>query len=73
MCILLINTKVMDPKIVRILHDAFRKAIDDPVFVKALDRLGMEPYYMGTDDYVQWARRAYEEERRTVERLGLKP
>ena len=65
--------KGMDPKVVRILHDAFRKAIDDPVFVKTLDRLGMHPYYMGSDDYAQWARRAYEEERRAVERLGLKP
>ena len=65
--------KGMDPKVARVLHDAFRKAIDDPVFVKTLDRLGMQPYYMGSDEYAQWARRASEEERRAVERLGLKP
>lgn len=51
---------------------AFRKAIDDPVFTKAIDRLGMEPYYMGTEEYARWARRTYEEERRAVERLGLR-
>ena len=28
-------------------------AIDDGV-VKALDRVGMAPYYMGGDDYLQW-------------------
>ena len=65
--------KGMEPKVVKILHDAFRRAMDDPVFVKALDRVGMAPYYMAGDDYMQWARRAAEEERRAVERLGLKP
>ena len=64
--------KGMDAKVVKILHDAFRRAIDDPVFVKSLDRVGMAPYYMGGDDYLQWARRAAEEERRAVERLGMK-
>ena len=64
--------KGMDPKVVKVLHDAFRRAIDDPVFVKALDRVGMSPYYMAGDDYLQWARRAADEERRAVERLGLK-
>jgi hypothetical protein len=63
----------MDAKVVKVLHDAFRRAIDDPVFVRALDRVGMTPYYMGGDDYLQWARRAADEERRAVERLGLKP
>jgi len=47
--------------------------IDDPVFVKALDSVGMAPYYMAGDDYMQWARRAADDERRAVERLGLKP
>jgi hypothetical protein len=47
--------------------------MDDPVFTRALDRVGMAPYYMGGDDYLQWARNAAEEERRAVERLGLKP
>ena len=65
--------KGMDAKVVRILHDVFRRAIDDPVFVKAIDRVGMAPYYMGGDEYMQWARRAAEEEKRAVERLGLKP
>ncbi len=64
--------KGMDPKVVRILHDAFKKALDDAVFVKTLDRLGMEPYYMAGEDYVSWARRTSDEERRAVERLGLK-
>jgi tripartite-type tricarboxylate transporter receptor subunit TctC len=65
--------KGMDARVVKILHDAFRRAMDDPVFIKALDRVGMAPYYMAGEDYLQWARRAAEEEKRAVERLGLKP
>ena len=65
--------KGMDPKVVKVLHDAFRRAMDDPVFVRALDRVGMAPYYTAGDDYLQWARCAADEERRAVERLGLKP
>lgn len=64
--------KGMDPRTVRTLHDAFRRAIDDPAFLKALDRVGMAPYYMAGDTYMQWVRKAAEEEKKAVERLGLK-
>jgi len=64
--------KGMDPKITRILHDAFRRAMDDPAVQKAIERAGMESYYMTGGDYMKWVRRAAEEERLAVERLGLK-
>jgi tripartite-type tricarboxylate transporter receptor subunit TctC len=63
--------KGMDPKVVKVLHDAFKRVADDPAFLKVLDRFGMEPYYMAGDDYAKWIRRAYDEEKRAVERLGL--
>ena len=63
--------KGMDPKVVKVLHDAFKRVPDDPAFLKVLDRFGMEPYYMAGDDYAKWTRRAYDEEKRAVERLGL--
>lgn len=65
--------KGVDPKVVKILHDAFRRAMDDPAFLKVLERVGMEPYYMAGEEYMKWARRAYEDEKNAVERLGLKP
>ena len=65
--------KGMEPKTAKILHDAFRRAMDDPAFLKALDRVGMAPYYMTGDEYMQWVRKAAAEEKRAVERLGLKP
>jgi tripartite-type tricarboxylate transporter receptor subunit TctC len=63
--------KGMDSQIVRVIHDAFRKAMDDPAVLKALERQGMEKYYMAGEDYMKWARRVAEEEKRAVERLGL--
>ena len=63
--------KGMDPKIVKILHDAFKKAMDDPAVMKAIERQGMEYYYMAGDEYMRWVRRAADEEKKAVERLGL--
>lgn len=63
--------KGMDPKVVKILHDAFKRAADEPAYLKTLDRFGMELYYMAGDDYAKWVRRTYDEEKRAIERLGL--
>ncbi len=63
--------KGMDPRIVKMLHDAFKRTADDPAFLKVLARFGMEPYYMAGEDYARWIRGAYDDEKRAVERLGL--
>jgi tripartite-type tricarboxylate transporter receptor subunit TctC len=63
--------KGMDPKVVHVLHDAFKRTAEDPAFVKVLERFAMEPYYLAGDDYAKWVRRTYAEEKRAVERLGL--
>jgi tripartite-type tricarboxylate transporter receptor subunit TctC len=62
----------MDPAVVKTLHDAFKSAMDDPAFIKTLDRLGHDVVYMSGSDYARWARENYEIERRIVERMGLK-
>ena len=61
----------MDLRIVRILHDAFRKASSDPVFVQTLERIGMEVFYMAGDEYLKWQRETAAFEKAAVERLGL--
>jgi tripartite-type tricarboxylate transporter receptor subunit TctC len=63
--------KGMDPRVVKIVHDTFRKASADPAFVQTLDRVGMEVFYMGGDDYLKWRRDAAAFEKAAVERLGL--
>lgn len=62
----------MDPKIVRILHDAFRKAMDDPAYQKVLERLDQENVYMSGEDYAKFAKKTYDEEKIVIERMGLK-
>lgn len=65
--------KGMDPKIVKRLHDTFRKALDDPEFLKLLDRYDTVSSYMSTEDYTRWAREQYAIEKTVVEKFGLKP
>jgi tripartite-type tricarboxylate transporter receptor subunit TctC len=63
--------KGMDPKHVKILHDAIRKAIDDPAYQKVLERLDQENYYLSTEQYARHVKIWYDEERANVERVGL--
>lgn len=62
----------MDPAVVRVLHDAFRKALEDPKVLALLDRFDQPVIYMGPEGYTKFARDSWESERVTVERLGLK-
>jgi tripartite-type tricarboxylate transporter receptor subunit TctC len=65
--------KGMDPKVVKILHDAFKKGLEEPAFQKTLERLDQqENFYMNSEDYAKYARKTFEEEKATVERMGLK-
>jgi tripartite-type tricarboxylate transporter receptor subunit TctC len=65
--------KGIDPRIARLLHDALRRGMNDPLFVETIDRLGMEAYHMSSEDYARYARRTFDAEKIVVERLGLKP
>jgi tripartite-type tricarboxylate transporter receptor subunit TctC len=62
----------MDPAVVRTLHDAFKKALEEPKVTALLDRLDQPLVYMSSEDYTKFAKQTYEVERATVERLGLK-
>ena len=64
--------KGMDPKVVKILHDAFKTAMDDPTHVKALESLAQPAMYMGTEQYDQLVRDTITKEKKLIEELGLK-
>ena len=68
----LAGPKGMDPKVVKILHDAFKKGMEDPAFLKILEKFDMEPFYLSTNDYVKYVKELYEEEKENLEKLGLK-
>jgi tripartite-type tricarboxylate transporter receptor subunit TctC len=67
----IVGPKGMDPRVVKILHDAFKKAIDDPEHAKMLQQLDQVYWYKSSEDYARWARETYAAERATIERAGL--
>jgi tripartite-type tricarboxylate transporter receptor subunit TctC len=63
--------KGMDPAVVRVLHDAFRKTLDDPAVLATFDKFDQTVIYKNTEDYTRFARESYAAEKATIERLGL--
>jgi len=64
--------KGMDPGTVKILHDAMKKAIDEPVYVQAVERIDQNRWYRSTEDYERYARETYAKEKATMSRLQLR-
>jgi tripartite-type tricarboxylate transporter receptor subunit TctC len=62
----------MDPAAVKALHDAFRKALDDPKVLGLLERYDQPVIYMGPEDYTKFASATFEAEKTTIDRLGLR-
>ena len=67
----IVGPKGMDPKAVKILHDAFRKAMDDPENQRILQTLDQVYWYKSSEDYARWAAETFVNERALIERLGL--
>jgi tripartite-type tricarboxylate transporter receptor subunit TctC len=67
----LVGPKGMDPAVVKVLHDAFKKALDDPKHAEVLAQLNQEIWYRNGEDYARWARETYVKDKRLIERLGL--
>jgi tripartite-type tricarboxylate transporter receptor subunit TctC len=63
--------KGMDPAIVRTLHDAFKKTLEDPTVLASFDKFDQTVIYMNTEDYTKFARDSFTAEKATIERLGL--
>jgi tripartite-type tricarboxylate transporter receptor subunit TctC len=64
--------KGMDPGVVKILHDAFKAALEDPAHGVLLERYDMEPDYMNSADYTAFVQRLYKEEGEMIRKLGLR-
>ncbi len=68
----LAGPKGMEPAVVKTLHDAFKAALDDPKSQEMLERFDQPVIYMNSADYTAWAKKTYEAESKTIDRLGLK-
>jgi tripartite-type tricarboxylate transporter receptor subunit TctC len=67
----LVGPKGMDPAVVRALHDAFKKAMDDPEHAKVLEQLNQDAWYRPGDAYRQWAIDTFAKDKVLIEKLGL--
>lgn len=63
--------KGMEPAVVKTLHDAFRKTLEDPAVLAMLEKFDQSVIYMDTETYTRWARETYAAEKATIERLGM--
>jgi tripartite-type tricarboxylate transporter receptor subunit TctC len=63
--------KGMEPAVVKTLHDAFKKAMEDPKHLEVLAQLNQEVWYRNGEDYAAWARETFARDKALIERLGL--
>jgi tripartite-type tricarboxylate transporter receptor subunit TctC len=64
--------KGMDPAVVKVLHDAFKKGMEEQSYKDTILKLDMEPYYLNTADYHAYAMQQIGEQKELVEALGLR-
>jgi tripartite-type tricarboxylate transporter receptor subunit TctC len=58
--------------VVKALHDAFKKGLEDPIHLKALEKFNQPVWYQSAEDYAKFAREQYAKEGSLIERLGMK-
>jgi tripartite-type tricarboxylate transporter receptor subunit TctC len=64
--------KGMDTKVVKILHDAFKKGAEEPSYIESMIKLDQEAAYMSSDAYRRYAVETLAEQKTLIEDLGLK-
>ena len=67
----LAGPKGMDPAIVKKLHDAFKKAYDDPKVIELYEKFDFTRRYMNTEDYAAFVPKLAADEKAALEKLGL--
>jgi tripartite-type tricarboxylate transporter receptor subunit TctC len=67
----IVGPRGMEPRVVKTLHDAFKRTLDDPEHQKVLDQLDQELWYQSSDGYAKYAREQLKKEHALIERLGL--
>jgi tripartite-type tricarboxylate transporter receptor subunit TctC len=68
----LAGPKGMDPAHVRILHDAFARALRDPLVLTTLERFDQQTAYLDSADYAASVKATVAEQKTMIEKLGLK-
>jgi tripartite-type tricarboxylate transporter receptor subunit TctC len=63
--------KGMDPAVVKIIHDAFKKTLEDPAVMATFDKYDQNVIYLNTEQYTKFARDSFFAERALIEKLGM--
>jgi tripartite-type tricarboxylate transporter receptor subunit TctC len=63
--------KGMNPQVMKILHDAFKKGMEEPMHRKVLEELSQPFLYLGSDDYRKFAMEQIAEQQDLIQKLGL--
>jgi tripartite-type tricarboxylate transporter receptor subunit TctC len=61
--------KGMDQKVVKVLHDAFKKGMEEPAHLSVLEKYDQELWYLSSEDYTRYARETFAAEKATMERM----
>ncbi|MBV9261111.1 MAG: tripartite tricarboxylate transporter substrate binding protein [Pseudolabrys sp.] len=69
----LAGPKGMDPNVVKVLHDAFKKGSEEPAYVAQMVKFDQEPAYLSSADYKKFADQQLVEQKALIEAIGLKP
>jgi len=69
----LVGPKGMDPKAIRVWHDAMKASLADPAYRKLLELHDLEDAYMSGDDYYKLAARLWVDEKKNFDMIGMKP
>ncbi len=67
----LAGPKGMDPRIMKILHDAFKKGMEEPMHLKVLEELSQPNIYKNSEDYRAFAMQLIAEQQELIQKLGL--
>ena len=67
----LVAPKGTPPDVVKKLHDAFKKALEEKSSVEALAKYDMLPNYMSTEQYTAYAQTLSKQEGEIIKKLGL--
>lgn len=67
----IIGPKGIPKPIVAKLHDAFKKAMDEPEFKEIMKKLDMSDNYLNSEDYNKYMRQDFEQIGKLVKKLGL--
>lgn len=67
----LAGPKGMDPRIMKVLHDAFRKGMAEAIHLKTLQDLSQPAIYKNSEEYKAYAMELIAEQRDLIGKLGL--